>query len=138
MTAAQDVNSSSITFGHGETILLADNNTSLLKLGCNLLSKLNYKVVTANNENQVLEKITSSGQKIDLMILDTQIPRQNGQDILKQIHSLQPQTKTLFYTACDWLMDCECRKKIDHEPVITKPYSVVGLSKSIDQTLNNL
>ena len=138
MTAAQDINSSSITFGHGETILLADNSTGLLNLGRSLLSKLNYKVVTANNENQVLEQFTTSGQKIDLMILDTQIPRRNGQDILKQVRSLQPQTKTLFYTVCDWLMDCECHKKIDHEPVITKPYSVVDLSKTIDQTLNNL
>jgi len=42
-------------FGRGETILLADNNTNLLKLGRSLLTKLNYRVVTAHNETQVIE-----------------------------------------------------------------------------------
>jgi len=33
-----------ITFGHGETILLADCNENLLKLGSSLLTKLNYQI----------------------------------------------------------------------------------------------
>jgi len=135
---ADQANLSAITFGHGETILLADCNANLLKLGSSLLSKLNYQVVTASNENQVIKQFNASGKKIDLLILDTDIPRSDGQNIMDKIYIYQPQTKALFYTVCDWLIDPDCRKKIGHAPVISKPYSISEFSRVIYQTMHRL
>ena len=127
---------SAITFGHGETILLADCNENLLKLGCSLLTKLNYQVVTASNEKQVIKQFTAADKKIDLLILDTDIPRSEGQNIIDQINTYQPQTKALFYTVCDTLIDPQCRKKIGRAPVIAKPYSISEFSRVVYQTLH--
>ncbi len=135
-STADQADLSTITFGHGETILLADNNANLLKMGSTLLNRLNYQVVTANNEDQVIEQITASGIKIDLLILDTDIPGQHGPNIVDRIQSYQPQVKTLFYTVYDWLIDPRCREKIGRTPVITKPYSISELSRMIYHTLN--
>ncbi|MDA3902025.1 MAG: response regulator [Desulfuromusa sp.] len=135
-SAEQHNTAENLIFGQGETILLADNNTNLLKLGRSLLTKLNYRVVTAHNETQVLEQCLTSDQKIDLLILDTDIPQRQGENILSKISPCQPQLKALFYTVCDWLTDLDCRKKIGHIPVMAKPYSISEFSRIIDQTLH--
>ncbi|MEE4252682.1 MAG: response regulator [Desulfuromusa sp.] len=129
---------SAIAFGHGETILLADCNENLLKLGCSLLTKLNYQVVTASNEKQVIKQFTSTDKKIDLLILDTDIPREEGQKFIDEMTTYQPHAKALFYTVCDALIDPVCRKKIGSAPVISKPYSIRELSRVIYQTLYTL
>lgn len=125
-----------LIFGRGETILLADNNANLLKLGRSLLTKLNYRVITAHNETQVIETCLLSGNKIDLLILDTEVTQHRWDKILNQIRTRQPQLKALFYTVCDWLIDPNCRKIIGQSPVMSKPYSISEFSRMIDQTLH--
>jgi DNA-binding response OmpR family regulator len=127
---------SAVTFGHGETILLADCSENLLKLGSSLLTKLNYQVVTAINETQVIKQFSAADKKIDLLILDTEIPRTEGQNIIDIINIYQPQTKALFYTVCDSFIDPLFCKKFGRAPVIAKPYSISEFSMIIYQTLH--
>ena len=125
-----------LAFGHGETILLADGAASLLKLGVSLLARLNYQVLTAQSEEQVIQACSSGGRKIDLMILDAAILRKSGEDLLNRVQPCQPGIKVLLYTTHDWQCDRGFWDKIGQLPVISKPYRIRDFSKLIEITLH--
>ncbi len=128
--------SSSLPLGRGETILLADRDNSLRELGCSLLTKLNYQVVTAYDREQVVDVCCNGEKKIDLLIMDTAISCPKEPNLMECIRNYQPQAKTIFYTVCDWLFDPECRNQIGSGSVIQKPYSIQELSCAIARTLS--
>ena len=78
--------------------LLIDDH-AVVRKGINFLLNDLYKpciIDEAENEQQVLEKITASDY--DLMILDINIPNTNTLDLLKHILATKPEAKILMFS----------------------------------------
>ena len=125
-----------IAYGRGETVLLAEKNANLLKLGISLLIQLNYKVIAARNEAQVIEHCLDRPREIDLLILDTSISGMSADNILRKIRACQPRAKAIFYSTLDWQINPDLRRMFGHFPVMSKPFSIRDFSRIIDLTLH--
>lgn len=64
-------------------ILVAEDEKPLLTSLTNKLKKAGYKVITAVNGEEVLEKFQKENP--DLLLLDLVMPKKNGFDVLKEI-----------------------------------------------------
>jgi PAS domain S-box-containing protein len=85
-----------------ETILLVEDEASLLEITQRMLESRGYKVLTASTPGQAIRLACEHAGTIDLLITDVVMPEMNGRDLAKNILSLYPQTKRLFmsgYTA---------------------------------------
>jgi CheY-like chemotaxis protein len=83
-----------------ETILLAEDDPSLLEMAATLLRRLGYTVLTAANG---IEALNLKNQRdighIDLLFTDVVMPHMSGKELSDRIRAIYPRTKILFTSA---------------------------------------
>src|SRR5687768_2628295 len=67
------------------TILIAEDSSVILSLTRKILQLQNYNILTAKNGREVLQRLDES--KVDLILLDINIPIMNGMDVARTIRS---------------------------------------------------
>jgi CheY-like chemotaxis protein len=79
-----------------ETILVAEDNEMILKLITTILTEYGYKVITACDGEDALNKYVESKDAIDFVISDLVMPKKSGRDLHDKIKILNPDIKILF------------------------------------------
>jgi len=85
-----------------ETVLLVEDEESLLKLGKVLLKELDYTVLTASAPGEAIRLVEEHTGDIHLLVTDVVMPEMSGRDLQKRLSALRPDMKYLFmsgYTA---------------------------------------
>ena len=118
--------------GHGETILLVDDQQDVRETGEQVMKDLGYRVLTASNGQEATEMFKNHCEEIDLIILDIVMPTMNGDEAARYIRQIKPQVKIIFSTG----YDRNAQSKMENETIITKPFSIVKMSRLIRQQLN--
>jgi two-component system, cell cycle sensor histidine kinase and response regulator CckA len=77
------------------TVLVVDDDPSILKLLKKLLSAHEYKPILAASGEEALE-LASEKATIDLLLTDIQMPGISGIALAKQFITLYPEVKVLF------------------------------------------
>lgn len=80
------------------TVLVVDDDPSILKLLKELLAANEYKTILAASGEEALE-IASEKTAIDLLLTDIKMPGISGVALAKQFITLYPETKVLFMSA---------------------------------------
>jgi CheY-like chemotaxis protein len=71
--------------GHGETILLVDDEATVLKVMQRSLEKSGYHVLPAEDGEAGLEKFLKHRNEIDLVITDMAMPGMDGMQLIEEI-----------------------------------------------------
>jgi CheY-like chemotaxis protein len=82
--------------GHGETILLVEDEPSLRTLGTHSMTSLGYVVLVAESPEVALRMAATHKGKISLLLTDVVMPGMNGQQLAERILADQPAIKVLF------------------------------------------
>jgi PAS domain S-box-containing protein len=88
--------------GRGETVLLVEDEISILNLTDKVLTELGYTVLPANTPMAAEGLALNHTAPIHLLITDVVMPDMNGKDLSVRIQAIHPETRTLFmsgYTA---------------------------------------
>ena len=130
-----DTTLDNLEMSHGETILLVEDDKTILEMSVTMLEKMNYRVLTANTPTEALLRAREYAGKIDLLITDVIMPEMNGKALSLQLLALSPDLKVMFmsgYTA----------NVIAHHGILDKdihflqkPFSRRELSKKIKEAL---
>ncbi|ARS26197.1 PAS domain-containing hybrid sensor histidine kinase/response regulator [Sphingomonas sp. KC8] len=83
--------------GHGETILVIEDETVVRLMIVELLNELSYKVIEAADAEPGLA-ILRSGAHVDLLVTDIGLPGMNGQDFAEEARRLHPDLPILYMT----------------------------------------
>lgn len=81
--------------GH-ETILLAEDEAILRRLGGTILERYGYRVLLADDGVQAVDLFRQAGGRIDLVILDLSMPRLSGQETCHKLREIQPDVRVMF------------------------------------------
>ena len=84
------------TQGGGETILLVEDDEIVRELMESLLTGHGYRVITAFDGVDAVEKFAARSESIDLTILDMIMPRKSGSEALVDIRHIRPDAAFLF------------------------------------------
>jgi len=123
--------------GHGETILLVDDNSSIIESGAGVLSNLGYQVLTARNGHEAIGIYQSEQARIALIILDIVMPKMGGIEAAQAIHSHNPDAKILFSTGYDQGNIPQINPDPDVTSVLKKPFTVHQLSHAVRQCIDS-
>ncbi|MBP8292407.1 MAG: response regulator, partial [Caldilineaceae bacterium] len=82
--------------GHGETVLLVEDEATVLKMAVEALEFLGYTVLAAAAAGEALRLATAHAGKLDLLITDIVMPEMNGRTLAEQIAALQPGIQRLY------------------------------------------
>lgn len=85
-----------------ETILLVEDEPTILRMTKIMLQRLGYTVVTAGTPGQAIDLSREHAGRIDLLMTDVVMPEMNGRELAKRLQDRHPGLKVLFmsgYTA---------------------------------------
>ena len=85
-----------------ETILLVEDEPSILRMTRIMLERMGYRVLAAGTPGEAIALAREHAGEIDLLMTDVVMPEMNGRDLAKNLLSLYPDLKRLFmsgYTA---------------------------------------
>ena len=82
--------------GVKKTILVADDERMLRKALHRVLSRAGYDVLLASDGQEAVQLFSEHEERIDLVILDMNMPRMNGVEACRAIKGLAPEAKVLL------------------------------------------
>jgi two-component system, cell cycle sensor histidine kinase and response regulator CckA len=85
-----------------ETILLVEDEPTLLKINEELVAELGYAVLAADTPESAIRLAKEHQGRLDLMLTDVMMPHMNGRDLERLIRQIHPEMICLFtsgYTA---------------------------------------
>jgi CheY-like chemotaxis protein len=88
--------------GGKETILMVEDDASILTIGKTMLEKLGYTVLTAEGPKKALQISKAYAKPIHLLLTDVVMPEMNGKELASRLRSDLPDLKCLYmsgYTA---------------------------------------
>jgi two-component system nitrogen regulation response regulator GlnG len=116
------------------TVLIIDDDRSVLRLLIKALSESDVDVLTASSAEEGLAAIRT--RLPDTVLLDIQLPDASGLDIVTQIHSLDPKLPVVFITVSDKSETAIEAMRLGAYDFLLKPLDVGQVQDIVARTLN--
>jgi CheY-like chemotaxis protein len=119
-----------------ETILLAEDATSVRVAARQILERLGYTVFEAANGMEALTK-AENGSRIDLLLTDVVMPEMSGRELVDRFAKIRPNTKALFMSG--YTDDAIIRHGVlrPGTAYLQKPFSPDTLAKKVREVLDS-
>jgi CheY-like chemotaxis protein len=118
-----------------ETVLLVDDEQTILKVGRGLLEALGYRVhVAGSGQAAVAISLEKKGQ-IDLVLLDMIMPGMSGGETFDRLQEIDPGVKVIL--ASGYSIEGEAQQILDRgcRGFIQKPFQTGSLSRLLREVL---
>lgn len=89
-------NTEKILAGHGETILIVEDDPSILKLARQILDGLGYIVLTQDTPEEAIRLAEEYTGEIHLLVTDVIMPEMNGLELANCLQPIYPNLKRIF------------------------------------------
>ncbi|WP_298435465.1 ATP-binding protein [Geobacter sp.] len=121
--------------GNRETILVAEDDKAVRKLAKHILERSGYAVIEAVDGTEAVRRFREYSGKIDMVLLDVVMPKQNGQAAYEEMKLTKPDLKALYISG--YTQDIINRKGVLEEGInfIAKPVKPDELLAKVQEVL---
>jgi signal transduction histidine kinase/CheY-like chemotaxis protein len=122
--------------GHGELVLVVDDEQMVLELAKSTLEAYGYRVLTAHNGLEAIACFEARKDEIRLMVTDTDMPFMDGLSAIQAIQKMKP--GIAFIVASGAKRDTQHFARLDTLRLvsISKPYGVSQLVDGVARALS--
>jgi PAS domain S-box-containing protein len=112
-------------------VLVIDDEEVVRSSVSNMLRRLGYRVTTANDGVEGVERYRELGSEIDLVIIDMIMPKKGGLDCFLTLKGMNPDIRAVLSTG--YSLDGTAREVLDEGMmgIIQKPYRIGQLSEVV-------
>lgn len=118
-----------------DKILVIDDDDSIRETLTNLLTRLNYSVLSASNGRMGID--IAKKEQPDLIISDLRMPQMDGLEVLEELQKYDPQIRVIIITAHDDMLTTVQAMQKGAYDFIEKPIEIERLKISIKRALQN-
>ena len=131
----QEMSSDDLIMGEG-TILLVDDEKSILDLCEKLLNRIGYKTIKCDSGIKAVETYMHMAGNISMVLLDMTMPAMSGGETYDRLKEINPDVLVLL--ASGYAINEEAQEILNRgcSGFIQKPFTITELSKRIYETLN--
>lgn len=122
--------------GGPETILVVEDETSVLELVVRILESQGYQVLTAERPDEALQVAAKHEGDIDLLLTDVIMPGGTGTDLAEQLVSARPEMKVLFVSGYADRAVLRNGVLAKGTPYLAKPFSPRDLAFKVREILD--
>jgi PAS domain S-box-containing protein len=122
--------------GGSETILLVEDEPSILRMTRMMLERKGYSVLSAATPAEAVEKAKNHSGDIDLLMTDVVMPEMNGRDLAGQIIALYPYIRLLFMSGYTANVIAHHGVLDDGVAFIQKPFSMADMTTKVREVLD--
>ena len=122
--------------GGNETIMVVDDEKSILEIAEDILQEYGYRTMTAESGEMLLDIYRQQAGNIDLVILDLGMPGRGGLSCLKELLVMNRNARVII--ASGYSADGQVRECLERGAVgfIPKPYRLLEMLRKIRQVLD--
>lgn len=121
--------------GH-ETILLVDDEQSLLDICRNMLGRLGYKVDVFSDSREAIQTILSTSNKYDLVISDQTMPHTTGLELAQEVLSVKPDLPIILCTGYSESVSPDIAEEAGIKAFLAKPLAFHELAATVRTVLD--
>ena len=121
--------------GAGETVLLVEDEATVLNMAVEALEFLGYMVLAATAPGEALHLATAHAGKLDLLITDIVMPEMNGRALAEQIAAIQPGIQRIYVSG--YPADFVAHRGVLEAGVhfLQKPFTLQDLAAKVQEVL---
>jgi PAS domain S-box-containing protein len=117
--------------GHGETILVVDDETAVRTVLRAILTKLNFKVLTASDGAAALTQVTEQAAELRAVITDLHMPQLDGLSFVRVLKGRLPQVGIIVASGRLDEPDENEFKKLGVSALLGKPFTLEELVEAL-------
>jgi signal transduction histidine kinase len=122
--------------GGSETILVVEDNESVRRLAARVLGRAGYRVVTAANGAEAMERCASASPPVQLLLTDVVLPGIGGGELAQQIVARFPRLPVLYMSGYIGKADLGPRRELPWASFIQKPFTARELLTRVRAALD--
>ncbi|MEK6202327.1 MAG: PAS domain S-box protein, partial [Desulfobulbaceae bacterium] len=133
--AAKNIPDPGLLLGHGERILVVEDDDMILELELSALSRNGYVVTGAASAEDGLARFAEQPAAFDLVLSDVVLPGMNGVDFVEKLREAQPDLCVLL---CSGYADQKAHWPIIQErgyAFLEKPFTIVKIYEAVRDAL---
>jgi PAS domain S-box-containing protein len=123
--------------GHGETILIVDDELAIREVAKVVLSKSGYKVLAADDGPSALALFMQQSKEIDVVLTDVVMPIMSGLVLARTLRKMDVKAKVIVSSARDSDYNPGELTDIGVQGCLNKPYSRATLLRAVHRVLHN-
>jgi len=128
-------NNSGTPLGHGETILVVDDESAVREMIKSTLESSGYAIITASDGSEAIATYFQHKESLKAIITDMMMPIMNGKVLVETIRKANPNIKILGMSGSIEMKVQEIALNSLDIAMLQKPFTVEQLLVSIDQLL---
>jgi len=113
---------------------VVDDDPEVLALARDILGMEGFAVLEASGGEDALRVAKEHAGPIHLLLTDVMMPGMNGPELAHRLRATGRETKVLFMSAYTSEL-AAAYGVLSADPLITKPFTVMGLAKKVRHTL---
>ncbi len=122
--------------GHGEHVLVVEDETSVGEVARHFLTGLGYHATVCHHPDEALEELRTKVSEYAAVFTDLSMPRMTGLDLIRRIHKQDPGLPCVLCTGFVVSAATENEAmQLGVRDVVTKPYSRQDLAVALDRAL---
>ncbi len=115
-------------------ILAIDDQEIIRDLLVNMFGSAGHEVTTAERGEEVIAKFKT--QRFDLVVTDLSMPDLSGWEVAREVKKLRPDMPVILITGWGQNQDEEKLKESGVDRVVTKPFRIEQLMKTVEELLS--
>ncbi len=120
--------------GHGEKILVVDDEERQREIACGMLTKLGYNPEAVSSGEDAIEYVKE--HSVDLIVLDMVMPKGiNGRKAYEEIIKIRPGQKAIIASGYAKTKEVDIAQKLGTGKYIKKPYTLEKVGRAIKEEL---
>jgi PAS domain S-box-containing protein len=122
--------------GHGETVLLVEDETSLRDLTSRILTRHGYRVHAMATGTKAIELAQTPGQAVDLLLTDVVMPEMMGNEVAAAVRAIVPGLPALYMSGyAQSILDSHGVPALAID-ILEKPFTEARLLARVRQALD--
>jgi PAS domain S-box-containing protein len=121
--------------GHGETVMIVDDERALVALAEEILAGLGYEPVGFDSSSAALQAFTAEPQRFDLLLTDEAMPDLVGTELARQIHELRRDIPIIVMSGHGDAQLAKRAATVGVNEVLRKPLQSRDLAEAIARVL---
>ncbi|GAB4381735.1 MAG: response regulator [Elainellaceae cyanobacterium] len=131
---APEMTNAEVPAGHGEMILIVDDDAAIREINQALLEAYHYRVLVAEDGNEAIAKYVQYQDKIHLVVVDMMMPTVDGAATIQTLQKINPQVKII--AASGLASSNQLRTaNLGVNAFLSKPYTFKELINTVDEVL---
>jgi two-component system, cell cycle sensor histidine kinase and response regulator CckA len=129
------LSSTTLARGHGEPVLLVDDEVALCRSLSNLLERLDYRVLACSDPLEAVARFRAAPDGFRLVLTDLTMPTLSGFELSRILHDLRPALPIVAMTGFSSVHTSESLGAFGIVELISKPLNASDLAEVLERTL---